>query len=358
MHCNDCKRIQYIDHAEEPPDTAPMLDGQQGHLQERCGVKRGARGGVVKPFPLKLHEMLDQIEDEGLASVVCWQPHGRAFMVRKPREFVEYVMPKYFNQSKFASFQRQLNLYGFRRLTSGRDKGGYYHELFLRGKRFLCERMFRVKIKGTKVRKPPSTDDEPDFYAMPSLSVSDTIERFNAEEKLNRIEGVKRDDKGNTCFSQTVLIAPCENSVDIQRKSSKSFGPCTPIHCQKKEKKNESCELLVGRGGGEGMTMSAKPAFISEIVDRPVSAIKGNADVLFFEGKPFHYLDKFKNLPEVPFFTLLQNKKSSHHIFPNQKGKVLRDAGDDKELLECVINSLFEFESSMMDMSWMTSNPA
>ena len=44
---------------------------------------------------------------------------------------------------------------------------GYYHELFLRGKAFLCHRMERVKIKGSKPgRIKAYADAEPDFYRM------------------------------------------------------------------------------------------------------------------------------------------------------------------------------------------------
>jgi hypothetical protein len=46
------------------------------------------------------------------------------------------IMCRWFRQTKFPSFQRQLNLYGFKRLTSGEDKGGkflvYYSCFFLR----------------------------------------------------------------------------------------------------------------------------------------------------------------------------------------------------------------------------------
>lgn len=47
---------------------------------------------------------------------------------------------------------------------SGRDKNGYYHELFLRGKRFLAHRIPRSKLKGQGARKPTSPETEPNFY--------------------------------------------------------------------------------------------------------------------------------------------------------------------------------------------------
>lgn len=70
------------------------------------------------------------------------------------------------------SFQRQLNLYGFARITRGNDAGGYYHELFLRGKPFLCKRMARTKVKGTRFKAASSPDQEPDFYSMAPVVVS------------------------------------------------------------------------------------------------------------------------------------------------------------------------------------------
>lgn len=69
---------------------------------------RKRAGGVTKPFPEKLHEMLTEESDS--LDVVGWLPHGRAFIVRKPKDFTENIMGKYFRQTKLTSFQRQLNL--------------------------------------------------------------------------------------------------------------------------------------------------------------------------------------------------------------------------------------------------------
>lgn len=72
-------------------------------------------------------------------------------MVHQPREFAEHVMPKYFRMSRYSSFQRQLNLYEFQRVTDGPDKGAYYHELFVKGRPDLSSSMKRIKIKGAKL---------------------------------------------------------------------------------------------------------------------------------------------------------------------------------------------------------------
>ena len=123
-------------------------------------------GGI---FPLKLHIILKILEREGKDHIFSWLPHGRAFGIHKLGLFEEEVMKRFFKQSQISSFRRQLNLYGFLRLSNGRDSGAYYHELFLRGRPLLSMKMVRTRIKGTKIRASSSPADEPQFYSMPFL---------------------------------------------------------------------------------------------------------------------------------------------------------------------------------------------
>ena len=91
-------------------------------------------------------------------------------LVHKREEFVDQILKRYFLSTKWISFVRQLNLYGFIRLTHGLDNSGYYHEKFLRGKVSLAYDIKRMKLKGNRVRAPnPDPDDEPNFYAMPPV---------------------------------------------------------------------------------------------------------------------------------------------------------------------------------------------
>lgn len=81
------------------------------------------------------------------------------------------MLLRFFKQTKLTSFQRQLNLYGFRRITQGPDAGAYYHEMFLKGRPGLSQRMARQKVKGTGHKQPADAQTEPNFYQMSPLTV-------------------------------------------------------------------------------------------------------------------------------------------------------------------------------------------
>jgi len=102
-------------------------------------------------FPFKLHSILENAEKFNEEEIISWLPSGKSFKIHKPKEFAESIMPQYFNQTKYRSFQRQLYIYGFDRLKdkSSDEYGAYYHELFVRGVSDLCLDMTRKKVKGT-----------------------------------------------------------------------------------------------------------------------------------------------------------------------------------------------------------------
>jgi hypothetical protein len=121
------------------------------------------------PFPIKLHDMLDEVtKNSASRGVVSWRSHGKAFRVHQPEVFARAIMPHYFNQTKYKSFQRQLHIYGFHRITKGMDKGAYCHNLFIQNKKAMSMRMVREKTKRKTGKQNHSQKDAatevPDFY--------------------------------------------------------------------------------------------------------------------------------------------------------------------------------------------------
>lgn len=104
--------------------------------------------------------MLSEATEEGYDAIVSWVPGDASgcFRVHDKDKFVETVMPKFFNQTKYKSFLRQLNLWGFERvLQSGPQRGGYKHAVFDSSNPEHCDLMRRTKLKGSK-KKESNTD--------------------------------------------------------------------------------------------------------------------------------------------------------------------------------------------------------
>lgn len=174
---------------ERRKKNAPYFDASSLEDPDPLALTtRRTRGGVTEPFPEKLYRMLRETEEAGESDLISFFPHGRAFAIHHVERFCREVMPRYFKQSRLSSFQRQLNLYGFTRITSGPDTGGYYHELFLKGRPALVIHMRRVGVpKPTRIirtNKPAVPAATPDFYSMaPVKNVEEECESKPAARK-------------------------------------------------------------------------------------------------------------------------------------------------------------------------------
>ena len=76
--------------------------------------------------------------------MIEWTSSGLAFNITNMEEFCGGVLMNYFRHDKYSSFQRQLNLYGFRKVVKGPDVGAYAHPRFLRGRLDLLPEVRRL----------------------------------------------------------------------------------------------------------------------------------------------------------------------------------------------------------------------
>uniref|UniRef100_A0A8C9WEK9 Heat shock transcription factor 1 n=1 Tax=Scleropages formosus TaxID=113540 RepID=A0A8C9WEK9_SCLFO len=107
--------------------------------------------------PAFLTKLWTLVEDPDTDSLICWSPSGNSFHVFDQGRFSKEVLPKYFKHNNMASFVRQLNMYGFRKVIHieqgglvkpEKDDTEFQHPYFIRGQEHLLE---NIKRKVTSV---------------------------------------------------------------------------------------------------------------------------------------------------------------------------------------------------------------
>ena len=111
---------------EDDEDAVGTPDGSPVPAPSRNTMETSIR---VQKFPVKLYAILAQKE---FNDIISWMPHGRSWKVLKPNVFESLVMPLFFEYSNYHSFNRLVNAWSFRRVSSGPDRGSYYHEVSFR----------------------------------------------------------------------------------------------------------------------------------------------------------------------------------------------------------------------------------
>ncbi|XP_057609475.1 heat shock factor protein 4 isoform X2 [Chionomys nivalis] len=112
----------------------------------------------VRPMSVNTHVYPAPTWDWAVSTSIqlCRVDHGgrsgTSFLVSDQSRFAKEVLPQYFKHSNMASFVRQLNMYGFRKVVSieqggllrpERDHVEFQHPSFVRGREQLLERVRR-----------------------------------------------------------------------------------------------------------------------------------------------------------------------------------------------------------------------
>ncbi|KAM9340325.1 heat shock factor protein 1 isoform 2-T2 [Symphorus nematophorus] len=133
----------------------------------------GAGGAVLGSgnVPAFLTKLWTLVEDPDTDPLICWSPSGTSFHVFDQGRFSKEVLPKFFKHNNMASFIRQLNMYGFRKVVHieqgglvkpERDDTEFQHPFFVRGQEQLLENIKRKVTNVSSVRQEEvkmSTDE-------------------------------------------------------------------------------------------------------------------------------------------------------------------------------------------------------
>ncbi|KAH8402052.1 hypothetical protein KR009_009488 [Drosophila setifemur] len=121
----------------------------------------GTIGSGVPAFLAKLWRLVDDADTNHL---ICWTKDGHSFVIQNQAQFARELLPLNYKHNNMASFIRQLNMYGFHKITSidngglrfDRDEIEFSHPFFKRNSPYLLDQIKR-KISNTKNVEDKST---------------------------------------------------------------------------------------------------------------------------------------------------------------------------------------------------------
>ena len=147
-------------------------------------------------FLIQLYEIL---EDENNENIIHWGEDGKYFVIENMYDFIEKILPKYYNHNNFASFVRQLNKYNFHKIKTSLNENAFQNNQFIKGKKDLISNILRKKKR--------KRDLEPGIENITSLV---KYKKNNYLDDLNNL-GKNYENKNNFSFDRHSLSLDEEN---------------------------------------------------------------------------------------------------------------------------------------------------
>mmetsp|Transcript_22050 Transcript_22050/g.47322 ORF Transcript_22050/g.47322 Transcript_22050/m.47322 type:complete len:289 (+) Transcript_22050:94-960(+) len=165
-------------------------------------------------FPFKLYFMLEYASSEDLErnpQAISWSEDGQAFVIRDREAFLKRIVPRFFKQTKFRSFMRQLNAWGFTRACKQSEI--WRHEHFVRGTFRRLYSIKRLEDRNVKIESKPETKDE-------CRQVTGTVRNYGPTTQL-----ISSLVPGTTEKSIAAVTSPSSSSLPNSLSESKAHAP-------------------------------------------------------------------------------------------------------------------------------------
>lgn len=162
------------------------------------------------------------IEMEGLTDIIAWVRNGQAIIVHDSDRLLKLLPIFGLSQTKYRSFERQLNMWHWERITAGPNKGAWMHPCFIRGNKVLCSYMSRHSC-GPKPNVP--------LHWMCPTKLIPNSEKIDSNRLSNMISrGIR--DLANEAFHMDDISfpkAPYDTFSDQIKPTSPSDGMCKSL---------------------------------------------------------------------------------------------------------------------------------
>ncbi|RUS72844.1 hypothetical protein EGW08_019394 [Elysia chlorotica] len=155
--------------------------------------------GNVPAFLVKLWSL---VEDPSTDELIHWDTGGTSFHVYDQQRFSREILPLYFKHSNIASFIRQLNMYGFRKVTHI-DQGGlkiekddlqFQHQFFQKGEQDMLQYIKR-KVSNPPVRPAADSLVNPNADEVSRILTDVKQVKAKQEHTDQNLEYIKRENK-------------------------------------------------------------------------------------------------------------------------------------------------------------------
>ncbi|KAJ1283996.1 hypothetical protein BS78_03G170800 [Paspalum vaginatum] len=201
----------------EPKPEPWAAKAEPGAVVPRAMMEEGSPQPA--PFVAKTYEM---VADASTDAVVSWAPGGAGnrFVVWYPQALAVGLLPRFFKHANFASFVRQLNIYGFRKVNP--DRWEFANESFLAGQKHLL----------TNIKRRRASSSKPQMEAQPRNCGASAC--FGQPRDPGEVEILKRDraalraevitlkQQQSICKSQ--LVALEERVLNNERVQQQALG--------------------------------------------------------------------------------------------------------------------------------------
>lgn len=134
--------------------------------------------------PMFLQKLYMIVDKEETNDVISWSQDGESFFVHDHERLAREHLPQWFKHNKFASFVRQLNMYGFHKVPhlqqgvlkseTEADQSQFIHPYFQRGKEdqlIFIERKKQTKDQATIEFEPADPSVPPTFPSGQALDI-------------------------------------------------------------------------------------------------------------------------------------------------------------------------------------------
>lgn len=195
------------------------------------------RKSSPSPFLLKTYML---VEDPATDNVVSWNSDGSAFVVWQPAEFASDLLPTLFKHSNFSSFVRQLNTYGFRKITTSRWE--FSNNKFRKGKKnLLCE--IRRKKAWTNKQQPNNNNNNGQSQNVINKKVNTEEDQRSSSSTSSSSEYINLVDENKRLKMENGILS---SELSLMKNKCKELIGIVTIFAKNPEKEEEKKPMLFG----------------------------------------------------------------------------------------------------------------